>query len=263
MNFATFSEELIRHRPRRAGGIIVVEQIDSTQQLARRVVEEYTREGSLVPDTDVLAWRQAAGRGRLGRGWSSPPGCGIYATLIRSQPEPQWLQMLPLQTAVTLCEVVNRYLDGHSRLKWPNDLMVGASKLGGILIDAVTQGEESSVAAISFGINHRADLSAIGESRATSVHREAKVDPVPSLASLAVELITAVDEEIGRDTPAAEIIARYERLSSHRHGDDLRCQIDEDLLEGRFLGFDEHGFLRLEVGDEERLLSTGEVLAGG
>ncbi len=263
MNFATFSEELICHRPRRAGGIIVVEQIDSTQQLARRVVEEYTREGSRVPDTDILAWRQASGRGRLGRGWSSPPGCGVYATLIRSQPEPQWLQMLPLQTAVTLCETLNPYLDGRGCLKWPNDLMVGHSKLGGILIDAVTQGEEGSVAAVSFGINHRADLSAIGEPRATSVHRESSLDSVPSLATLAVELIDAFDEEIGRGTSTTEVITRYEQLSSHRRGDELRCQIGEDLLEGRFLGFDEHGFLRLEIAGEDRLLSTGEILAGG
>ncbi len=276
MNFTTFSKELIRHRPRRSGGLIAVEQIDSTLLLGRRIVEEYAREGTVAPDADIVAWRQLAGRGRRGRTWSSPPGCGVYATLIRAQPEPGALQLLPLLTAVACCENLNRYLGGRCRLKWPNDLLVGDSKLGGLLIEAITQSEQMQVAIISLGINYSADLAALAEARATSLHHEMSAPPaargtsagspgkaVPSLAGLAVDLIAGLDEELDRGAPASEVLRRYQRLSSYRPGDFLRCQLDSHLLEGRFLGFDEHGFLRLEVGGEERLLSTGEILSGG
>ena len=271
MSFATFSDELLRNHPRRCGGLIALEQVDSTLLLGHRIVDEYAREGAIAPDADILAWQQSAGQGRQGHSWSSPPGGGVYATLIRAQPEPQCLQMLPLRAAVALCEALNRWLGGRCRLKWPNDLLVGESKLGGILIEAITQEGLGSVAAISFGVNHTADLAAIGEPQATSLVREmaasgnpaGEAPAVPSLAAMALGLIAALDAELERDAPASEVLEHYQRLSTYKPGDFLRCRIDNHLLEGLFLGFDEHGFLRLEVGGDERLLSTGEILAGG
>lgn len=266
MNFASFSHDLLRHRPRRSAGLIAVEEVDSTQLLGRRLVNEYLREGSRVPETEIVAWRQAAGRGRQGRGWSSPPGFGVYATLIRWKSVRKWLQVLPLQTAVALCDAVNAHVGGRCVLKWPNDLLVGGRKLGGVLIDAVTYGDGSPVALISFGINHGGDPAAFGEPRATSVSREIERGPVPALPVLALELIEALDRELAReDASAARIAERYRQLSSHSVGDLLRCRIgtDDDSVEGRFLGFDDRGFLRLDVEGEERLLSTGEVLGRG
>lgn len=263
MSFLTFSEELLHYRPRRSGGLIAVAQVESTELLARRIVDEYTREGDSVPDSEILAWRQIAGRGRHGRRWSSPPGGGVYATLIRSHSDAEWLQMLPLRAVLALCETLNRYLGGRCRVKWPNDLLVGRGKLGGLLVDTVTRGRDAAVtASISFGINHSPDLADLGVPRATSLHREIAGAVVPTLARLAIELIAALDAELARGAAAADVVARYRALSAHTPGDVLRCRLDGDLLEGRFLGFNEHGFLRLEVEGEERQLSAGEVLAG-
>jgi len=262
MSFLTFSDELLQHRPHRSGGLIALAQVDSTELLARRIVDEYTREGDAVPDSEILAWRQVAGRGRRGRRWSSPPGGGVYATLIRTHPDIGWLQTLPLRAALALSETLNRYLDGRCRVKWPNDLLVGRRKLGGLLVDAVTRGRAAVVASISFGINHSPDLAALGVPRATSLRHEATDAAVPTLARLAIELIAALDAELARDAEAADVVARYRALSAHTPGDVLCCQLDGGLLEGRFLGFNDHGFLRLEVAGEERHLSAGEVLAG-
>lgn len=266
MNFASFSQALVRDRPRASGGLIALEQVDSTQLLARRIVEEYAREGALAPATDIVAWCQLAGRGRHGRTWSSPAGCGIYVTLIRSRPGADWLQTLPLRTAVALCRALNALLADRCRVKWPNDLLVGRRKLGGILIDAVTEGRRGSVATISFGVNHGGDPAALGEARATSLCREmsgADAGEVPPLPRLALELIRALDAELDQAASAAEIAGRYQELSAHRPGDELRCRLAGEVLVGEFRGFDERGFLRLGVVGEELLVSAGEILNDG
>lgn len=261
MDFVSFAEQLLRLRTRRIAGLVVVEQVDSTQHLGRRIVDEYEREGAKAPDADILAWCQTAGRGRQGRLWSSPPGHGVYATLIRCVPQRNGLQTLPLRAAVAACGLANRYLDGRCRLKWPNDLLVGKAKLGGILIEAVSHGDETTVAAIGLGFNYGGDLATFGEARATSLVHEAPA--VPSLPEIATALVEAVDSELRHDGSPAETVARYEELSCHETGETIRVQTDETLFEGRFLGFDDHAFLRLEVSGEERRVSTGEILGCG
>jgi biotin-[acetyl-CoA-carboxylase] ligase BirA-like protein len=261
MDFVSFAEQLVRHRPRRTGGLIVVEKVDSTQHLGRRLIEEYSRDGSLCPSSDLFAWRQSAGRGRQGRSWSSPPGQGVYGTLIRCVGSSDGVQTLPLRIATAACTAVNRYLDGSCRLKWPNDLLVGQGKLGGILIEAISQDGQETIAAIGIGVNYGGELAAFGEPGATSLLHE--TDSVPALAAFALELVEAIDDELDRVASTAEIVERYGQLSSHKTGETMRVRIDEDLVEGRFLGFDDNAFLRLEVDGKERHLSTGEVLAGG
>ena len=265
MNFASFSQDLFLRRSQRAAGLVVVELIDSTQVLARRIVDEYVREGSKAPEVDVVAWSQSAGRGRRrGRSWSSPAGAGVYATMIRWRDQRDWLLTLPLQAAVALCEKVNDYVGGRCRLKWPNDLLLDGEKLGGLLIDAVTYGEAAPIAIVSFGVNLHAEAVSAAGTGSTSIAGSAGTGEAPTLSQLTVELLGAVHEEMASDVSTSLILERYQELSSHEPGDVLRCLVgDGDTLEGRFLGFDEHGFLRLDVAGEERLVSTGEILDGG
>ncbi len=260
MDFVRFAEQLVRLRTRRTGGLIVVEQVDSTQHLGRRIIDEYAREGSKAPEADILAWCQTSGHGRQGRPWSSPPGHGVYVTLVRSLANVGALQTLPLRTAVASCELANRYLDGRCRLKWPNDLLVADGKLAGILIEAANRGDETTVATIGVGFNYGGDLAAFGEARATSlVHESAAAPPLPELAT---ELVETIHAELYREASTAEIVARYEELAGHETGDVIRVRTVDGIVEGRFLGFDENAFLRLDLDGEERRLSTGEILRG-
>ena len=97
-------------------------------------------------------------------------------------------------------------------------------------------------------------------SSASIVH---ETSSVPTLALFAAELVEAVDAELGSAAPSAEIVERYDALSIHEAGDMMRVETDDGVVEGRFLGFDPHAFLRLQVDGEERRLSTGEILASG
>ncbi len=260
MSFPEFARAIDRDWPSRGAGLILLKQQASTHLLARRIVEEYSAEGAEAPPASLLAWQQTEGRGRLaGRQWVSPAGQGIYATLIRPV-APKSLQMLPLIVAVALTETVNSRLGGRGRIKWPNDLWVEGRKLGGILIDATSRGQDDSegLVLISFGVNHGRGFDS---KVATSMELEAPGAVV--LSELAVELTRAVDRALTASLPAAEVITRYRELSLHKPGETLRCRVGEKEIAGIFEGFDARGFLRLRVGDEERLLTAGEVSIDG
>jgi BirA family biotin operon repressor/biotin-[acetyl-CoA-carboxylase] ligase len=104
----------------------VVESVDSTQRLAA----ELLRGGE--PIGAVLALSQTGGVGRFGRAWHSPPGTSLAMTLILSDykdhPAPQYIGMAAALAAASAM---------HCQLAWPNDLMLGERKLGGILTEIV------------------------------------------------------------------------------------------------------------------------------
>lgn len=261
MDFAEYARHLRQHRGERVDNLAVIATTCSTNTLARRVVNEYSQEGTPSPELDLVAWKQSAGQGRDGRGWESPAGQGIYVTLVRAAADPAQLQLLPLLVAVSLCNVVNAYLDDRCGLKWPNDLMVGERKLGGILIEVLSRAADPGTVIIGFGLNHGAKLTAFETARSTSLRHE---NPrAPDLATVTSKLIDAVDLQLSRMPRAETAVAAYEALSIHRPGDRLRCRMAGETLVGTFQGFDQHGFLRLLVAGDERRLPAGEVVDHG
>ncbi|HUR87947.1 MAG TPA: biotin--[acetyl-CoA-carboxylase] ligase [Ramlibacter sp.] len=128
----------------------VLPQVDSTNsELMRRA-----RAGRVEPVL-LVAESQAAGRGRLGRGWHSAPGDSLTFSLGLPLAPQDW-SGLSLGVGVAVAEA----LDACIRIKWPNDLWVGERKLAGILIEtASTPGAEAQgprYAVIGIGINIRA-----------------------------------------------------------------------------------------------------------
>jgi BirA family biotin operon repressor/biotin-[acetyl-CoA-carboxylase] ligase len=272
MDFATFHRELVdRGHPPPLDNVVCLPGLPSTNTLGRRIAAEYLKDELPVPTVAIVAFEQTAGRGRWGRRWASPAGRGVYASLVVPVAAPAELAALPLAVAVGLAQALDRHLAvagaERCRLKWPNDLTVGGRKLGGILIDALAEGERSA-AVVGFGINHGlgedelAALEAGGAGAATSLALE--IPAPPPLPALVWELVAAVRRQLGRlgdADHAAEAARRYADLSVHRPGDRLRCRAGEETVEGTFLGFDKRGYLRLEVGGEERRLAAGEVSA--
>jgi BirA family biotin operon repressor/biotin-[acetyl-CoA-carboxylase] ligase len=96
--------------------VIQVDAVPSTQDVAR----------ALPVGTVVVAERQTAGRGRLGRRWEAPPGSALLASWVMPVHE-----LAPLAAGVAAA----RACGDAVRLKWPNDLLLDGRKLGGILIE--------------------------------------------------------------------------------------------------------------------------------
>jgi BirA family biotin operon repressor/biotin-[acetyl-CoA-carboxylase] ligase len=248
--------------------LVVVEQVDSTNRLARRIASEYEEEGQSVRPLLVLAMEQVGGRGRRGRSWSSPHGKGVYATRVVAVDDPQVLQTLPLLVGVGLARVLSRVLPGVCRLKWPNDLlMVGASpaghngserrKIGGILIEAILRPGEGGVALVGFGVNVGHEPGDMPEG-ATSYHLEGGTGR--SLEQLTCDLMAGVEEELTHLGDGDYAVARYREHSIHREGERIVCRVGDETLEGTFAGFDELGHLRLLSQGKEQRISAGEVI---
>jgi len=150
----------------------------------------------------ITADAQTAGRGRLGRAWSSPAGRDLYASVIlRCGKPPSGLGALSLAVGVGLREGLLRGLAGVEGLpalglKWPNDLLLGERKLAGILCESRWRGGEVDVV-VGFGVN---------------VHR--RLDEFePELRERATSLALHLDDERrpGRAALLAAILHELER----------------------------------------------------
>ena len=98
----------------------------------------------------LVAQTQTAGRGRQGRTWESPPGGGLYFTvLLRPDVPVARFGWIPLLAGVALAEAVRETAKVDAVLKWPNDLLVGGAKCAGILAEATGTGG----VAVGIGLN--------------------------------------------------------------------------------------------------------------
>ena len=121
-----------------------------------RVVERCTSTNAVIFEMPIekpillAAEEQSAGRGRRGRRWHSPRGAGItFSLAARLARPPRELAALPLVAGVAVARAL-RALGAQVALKWPNDLVVGEAKLGGILVES-----RSGAAVIGIGLNCR------------------------------------------------------------------------------------------------------------
>ncbi|MGH9361686.1 MAG: biotin--[acetyl-CoA-carboxylase] ligase [Thermoanaerobaculia bacterium] len=261
MDFARYLEELPAGRPRLPGdpSLVVLERVGSTNTLARRIVAEYEKEDEEAPAALLVAYEQTAGRGRQGRSWASPPGKGVYVTLVRRIAPVAALPTLPLLVGVGLCRALGPFVAAPCRLKWPNDLRVEGRKIGGVLVEVRLRPEEDAATAIiGFGVNLAHGREDLPEGVGTSLALEGAAGV--ALPALTWGLVAAVMTELETfgDVPGA--VARYRALSEHEEGDRLRCRAGGEEIEGTLRGFDEQGRLRLEVDGTERRLAAGEVV---
>jgi BirA family biotin operon repressor/biotin-[acetyl-CoA-carboxylase] ligase len=124
----------------------VLPEIDSTNsELMRRC------RAGLGEPVLLVAERQSAGRGRMGRSWHSPPGSSLTFSLGLSLAPSDW-SGLSLAVGVSLAETLNALGVPGLGLKWPNDLWLGQAKLAGILIETAVQGDQR-YAVVGIGIN--------------------------------------------------------------------------------------------------------------
>lgn len=123
-----------------------LQTVDSTNRYARALAQQGAPHGTLV-----LADEQTAGRGRRGRGWISPAGEGVFMSLIlRPQAHPSQVARLSLLTALAVAEGIAGETGLDASIKWPNDIVVGGSKVCGMLLEM--NADEQSVHDVVAGV---------------------------------------------------------------------------------------------------------------
>jgi BirA family biotin operon repressor/biotin-[acetyl-CoA-carboxylase] ligase len=178
------------------------DRIDSTNREAMALGQADAEHGTLV-----LADSQTAGRGRLGREWFSPPGINLYASIVirttlDTQRLSQWLSWLPLMTALGTAEAIESAGAARVSLKWPNDLLIGDRKVGGILCESGASGS-GPFQVIGIGINvngERASFPRGLRDVATSIRQETgqEIDRHRLLVRLLEELERCLEEFLTR-----------------------------------------------------------------
>ena len=195
-----------RHRIDPLGApILFYDTVGSTNDVASSLASSGVHEGAVV-----IAETQTAGRGRRGRTWFSPPGAGLYVSVVlapgRSSGSPERATaLLTLAAGVVLAEAVECVTGLAPDIKWPNDLLVNRRKLAGILAEGVASppGGRLQAVVLGYGIN-------VG----------AAAYP-PELAAR----VTSLDTELGRPIDRAALCAESLAALAARY---------HDLLAGRF-----------------------------
>lgn len=209
----------------------------------------------------VVSEAQTAGRGRRGRSWLSAPGDSLtYSLLWRFPAGAQPPVGLSLAVGVGVARALEDLGAAGIGLKWPNDILADGAKLGGILIETVTEGGCHS-AVIGIGLNVRLSrgIAAAVDVRAGAL--DAAMPRAPSRNLLLARLLASLAEVL--DEYARTGFAAYagEWQARHVHaGRMVRILADgADAIEGRALGVDADGALLLDTAIGVKRIVSGDV----
>lgn len=219
----------------------------------------------------IVAERQTAGRGRLGRAWRSPARAGIaVSVLLRPgvpRPDRGWHGVpvsrygwLPLLAGVALAGSVARVAEVPTGLKWPNDLLVGGRKCGGILAEAVPD----SGVVVGIGLNVSLREGELPAPDATSLRLAGAphADRDPLLRALLRELATGYGRwrDAGGDPGAAGLHRAYLRRCETIGREVTVTLPGGGPLSGRATTVDTDGRLVLDVAGVQRHVAAGDVV---
>lgn len=234
--------------------------IDSTNTRAKQLALSGAPHGTVL-----MADRQTGGRGRMGRSFHSPSGCGVYLSVIlRPRCAPRELMHLTCATAVAARAAVEKATGLAPDIKWTNDLVCGRQKVAGILTELVTVGSETC-AIVGIGINccqKSGDFPEELRDIATSLAMVSGKEIDRSLvAACLIQELWAMDRDLLTEKSA--LMARYQ-AACITVGKDISLLLPGEVRHGHALGVDGDGALivRFEDGSTEPVQS-GEVSVRG
>lgn len=205
----------------------------------------------------VVADSQRAGRGRMGRSWQSPAGGNLYASFVlRPLRRPEQLAGLTLAVAVACAEALEA-LGAAVRIKWPNDLLLGGRKLGGILTELHAADPGSAYVIVGVGVNLACpppDLPAAGLSELPggAPDRDALVGALRDRILATVERFEAGG--------FAALRPDWERRWRHKGRQVIAAPPGGAPVTGVAIGVDDDGALLLDTGDPSPLrITAGDV----
>jgi BirA family biotin operon repressor/biotin-[acetyl-CoA-carboxylase] ligase len=219
----------------RCPSCLVLRSVSSTLDLVHELAQEGAPAG-----TAVLADEQVRGRGREGRRWHSPPGAGILLGYLHRPRGPGVAGVLALRVGLAVGEALSA-LGFGPRLKWPNDVVLGDRKVGGILCEARSQGAGVSWVAVGIGLNVRGAVPAEVAGKAVALDEvRPGVTRVAVLEALMPRLHQLADGPALSETERAAY-RRYDWLAGREvvepvRGKVLGVDVDGALLVGSARG---------------------------
>lgn len=237
--------------------------IGSTNARAKELALNGAPEGTVV-----IADEQVQGRGRLGRSWISPPGKGIWMSVVlRPRLFPQQASRITIMTAVAVANALKRSAQIEVGIKWPNDIVCGGKKLCGILNEVHAEPQVIHYAVVGIGLNvnfSQEDLPDGIKDLATSlkIEKDKEFCRVDIIRAILQEMEKSYLQRLNNDR-FTELLKEYEAHSVIL-GKRVRVIGIDSELSGYAEGFGEDGslILRLDDGRLETILA-GDVSIRG
>jgi BirA family biotin operon repressor/biotin-[acetyl-CoA-carboxylase] ligase len=251
--------EIARHLTTQRFGrqLASFETIDSTNVYASRWARDGAPEGTLV-----VAERQTAGRGRLGRHWVSPARVNLYASLVlRPRLQPADAPQLALAAAVGVARALEPLAPGRVAIKWPNDCLLDGKKVAGILTEMDAEVDRIRAVVLGIGVNLNAPVRAFPRElrdTATSVllATGSAVDR-PRFAAALCATLEAVYDRVVADGFA--VLADEWESYSCLTGRQVTIDCGGRRSEGTVRGIDASGRLVLDGSAGEERIMAGDV----
>lgn len=239
--------------------VVAFTDTDSTNVQARQLAEAGAIEGTVV-----VADRQSAGRGRLGRRWESPSGVNLYCSiLLHPQIPVQQAPQLTFLSAVAVAETLEKVCHLSVEVKWPNDILVNGAKISGLLNEMNAETDQIHFVILGVGVNLNMLEEQFPEAinyPATSVLLETG-KPVDRLMFLRT-FLRCLDQYYAEflEEGFAPIRQRWESYCDMINRQ-VRVDQGSRSLSGTVIGLDPEGALRLQLdnGKVERILA-GDVI---
>jgi BirA family biotin operon repressor/biotin-[acetyl-CoA-carboxylase] ligase len=235
-------------------------QTGSTNDVAAVLADRGAPEGAIV-----VASAQTAGRGRLGRTWFSPPGSGLYVSIVCRNPAA--VPYLTLAGGVAVAEGIIAATGLPVEIKWPNDIVTGARdlrspqrKLAGVLAEGASGAAGLAHVILGFGINIRT-MSYPPElaDRATSLEAEIGrvVEPGHVLSETLIAFAGHLDRLAAADSQP--LIARWRALAPRLAGSPVEYESGAGRVAGVAVGIADDGALLVRVNGRMARVVSGEV----
>ena len=241
--------------------LVEMDEIDSTNEEAKRLACSGAADGTLV-----WSYRQTAGRGRRGRGWTSEPG-NLYASFVlRPDCTPLQAAQLTFVAALAVRDMLTIFLNNSDAIacKWPNDVLVGGRKISGILLESSTAGSgvvDWLVLGVGVNLRHHPDIGGRHPATDLSAEGAGAVAESSALEALAIAFAERRSEWL---QGGFEAVRNAWLKHAYGLGQITQIKLENASHSGLFAGIDESGALRL-MGDGcvEQLFVAGEVTFEG
>jgi len=260
----SFRADLLTRRLGRslfASNVIVREKVASTNTLAKELAGCGAPNGTLV-----LAEEQAAGKGRLGRTWLSPPHENLlFSVLLR--PAGYLEEVFQVTMVLALAAIAGVYKTSglYPMIKWPNDLYAGGKKLGGMLTEVSARGKclDYVIAGLGLNVNWNPDKDGLVGYPATSIRGE--TGKRVSRQDLLVHILKTF-ESYYSDVLAGNLKSYYEKWNERSMLSGRRVQLitPTKRICGKAIRIERSGALIvLDDHGRERVILSGDVSVRG
>jgi BirA family biotin operon repressor/biotin-[acetyl-CoA-carboxylase] ligase len=238
--------------------VVRLDTVDSTNRYAADAARRGAPDGLVV-----VAEEQTAGRGRLGRTWVAPRGEALLCSVVlRPGLGVEDLHLVPTAVALAAADAAAQTSGALITLKWPNDLVAGDAKVGGVLAEVVAPDDRTGQAPFALVVGVGVNLEAGGVAALLGGEAVGRVTGLSELAGRPVardEVFEAMLRSLRRRSPDRTTMDEY-RARCSTLGRRVRADTVGGSISGLARQIDDAGRLVVELGDVELALDAADII---